>query len=60
MAADFSPPYRFNCLWACSFHLQFYDLRLVLERGDFVGGEAGVFGDGFHSHAVGFHLTGGL
>lgn len=22
---DFSPPYRFNCLWARSFHLQFHD-----------------------------------
>ena len=44
-------------LWACSFHCQFHDLRLVLQRGDFVGGEAGVFRDGFHGHAVGFHAT---
>ena len=36
--ADFSPPYRFNCLWTSSFHFQFHDLRLVLERGDFGGG----------------------
>ena len=28
--ADFSPPYRFNCLWTSSFHFQFHDLRLVL------------------------------
>ena len=44
-------------LWACSFHCQFHDLRLVLERGDFVGGEAGVFRDGFHGQAVGLHAT---
>ena len=51
---------------------QFHDLRLVLERGDFVisperserlqrlnegYGEAGVSRDGFHGHAVGFHAT---
>ena len=42
------------------FIVSFHDLRLLLERGDFVGGEAGVFRDGFHGHAVGFHLTGGL
>ena len=30
--ADFSPPYRFNCLWACSFHFSFHDLRLVLRH----------------------------
>ena len=23
------PPYRFNCLWACSFHFSFHDLRLL-------------------------------
>jgi len=25
------PPYRFNCLWACSFHFQFHDLRLMVK-----------------------------
>lgn len=25
----FLPPYRFNCLLASSFHLQFHDLRLL-------------------------------
>jgi hypothetical protein len=29
LSADFSPPYRFNCLWACSFHFSFHDLRLL-------------------------------
>ena len=28
LSADFSPPYRFNCLWACSFHFSFHDSRL--------------------------------
>ena len=41
LLADLSPPYRFNCLWACSFHCQFHDSRFVLERGDFCGGETG-------------------
>jgi len=26
------PPYRFNCLWACSFHFSFHDLRLLLRH----------------------------
>ena len=53
----FLPPYRFNCLWAFSFHCQFPRFEIGLQRGDFVGGEAGVFGDSFHGHAVGFHAT---
>ena len=57
LLADFSPPYRFNCLWAFSFHCQFPRFEIGLQRGDFVGGEAGVFGDSFHGHAVGFHAT---
>ena len=32
-SADFSPPYRFNCLWACSFHFSFHDLRLLRNKG---------------------------
>ena len=55
LSADFSPPYRFIrrrrgygglvCLWAFSFHFQFHDLRVVLESGDFGGGEAGCVRD---------------
>ena len=44
--------------WRCPFIVRFRDLSLVLERGDFVGGETGVLRDGFHSHTVGFHLPG--
>ena len=29
--ADFSPPYRFNCLLDLSFHFQFHDLRLSCD-----------------------------
>ena len=36
---------------------QFCDLRVALERGDFSGEEASVFGDGFHGHTIGFHTT---
>ena len=33
----FLPPYRFNCLWACSFQCQFHDLRLVCHDADETG-----------------------
>ena len=72
---DFSPPYRFNCLWACSFHFSFHDLRLVLEPSDFVisperserlqrlnegCGEAGEVGDVRCGKALVFHLADAL
>ena len=60
LSADFSPPYRFNCLWAFSFHLQFHDLRLVLERRDFVDGKAGEVNNVRNAETFGFHLAGGF
>ena len=35
--ADFSPPDRFNCLWACSFHFSFHDLRFACHDDDETG-----------------------
>ncbi len=59
-SADFSRLIVLTVYGLSPFIVSFHDLRLVLERGDFGGGKAGVFGNGFHDHAVGLHLTGRL
>ena len=52
LVADLRPPFLFTGL-SCILSFPVSRFEIVLERGDFVGGEAGVLRNG--SHALGSH-----